>query len=99
MKANTLAYYLDKSSEMKKYLSSASFPRYIWPALQARWYLRHAAHLGNRVRVFGRPIIENKGILWIGDRVRLISTVAKLELAVDGGKLESCEGAYINYGC
>jgi maltose O-acetyltransferase len=31
--------------------------------------------------------------------VRLISTVAKLELAVDGGVLEICEGAYINYGC
>ena len=99
MKANILAYYLDKSSEMKKYLSPASIPRYYWPALQAHWYLRHATHVGKKVRIFGRPIIENRGTLWIGDRVRIRSNVVKTELAVEGGVLEICEGAYINYGC
>jgi maltose O-acetyltransferase len=99
MKTNILSYYLKQSSGVMKYLSIESFPRYIWPALQARWSLRQATHLGKKVRVFGRPIIENKGILWIGDRVRLVSTVAKLELAVNEGKLEICDGAYINYGC
>jgi maltose O-acetyltransferase len=99
MKTNILSYYLEDSFDVKKYLSIESFPRYIWPVLQARWYLRHATHLGKKVRVFGRPMIQNNGILWIGDRVRLISTAAKLELAVNGGKLEICDGTYINYGC
>ncbi len=99
MKANILSYYLEQSSEAKKYLSIESIPRYIWPVLQARWYLRHATYLGKKVRVFGKPIVENRGTLWIGDRVRIRSTVVKTELIVDGGKLEICEGAYINYGC
>lgn len=99
MKAHILSYYLAQSSEMKKYLSLASIPRYFWPALQAHWYLRHATHLGKKVRVFGRPVIENRGTLWIGDRVRIRSTVVKTELAVEGGILEIGEGAYINYGC
>ncbi len=99
MKANILAYYLDQSSELRKYLSPASIPRYFWPALQARLYLRHATHVGKKVRVFGRPIIENRGILWIGDRVRIRSTVVKTELFVEGGTLEIAERSYINYGC
>ncbi len=99
MKTHILSYYLAQSSEMKKYLSLASIPRYFWPAVQARWYLRHASHLGKKVRTFGRPIVDNRGTLWIGDRVRIRSTVVKTELVVEGGTLEIGEGAYINYGC
>jgi maltose O-acetyltransferase len=99
MKDETIAYYIKQSSEVKKYLTLASIPTYLWPALRARWYFRHATHLGQKVRVFGSPIIENRGILWIGDRVRIRSTVVKTELVVEGGTLEICEGAYINYGC
>ncbi len=99
MKANLISRFHTQSSEMKKYLSLESIPRYFWPALQAHWYLRRATHLGKKVRLFGKPSVEINGTLRIGDRVRLISTVAKLELAVAGGILEICDGAYINYGC
>jgi maltose O-acetyltransferase len=99
MKANILSSFLERSPDVKKYLSLASIPRYFWPALQAHWYLRHATHLGEKVRIFGRPIIENRGTLYIGDRVRIRSTVVKTELVVEGGTLEIHEDAYINYGC
>jgi maltose O-acetyltransferase len=67
--------------------------------LRARWYLRHATHLGKKVRLWGRPSVQNWGRMSIGDRVRLVSTVAQLELVADGGTLEICEGTFINYGC
>jgi maltose O-acetyltransferase len=67
--------------------------------LSARWYLR-TAQLGRRVRLWGRPSIKNAGILIIGDRARLVSTVATLELGTGSqGRLEIGESAFINYGC
>lgn len=68
-------------------------------ALRARWYLRKANTLGSKVRVWGRPSVKNWGTLIIGDRVRLVSTIATLEIAVQDGTLEIGEGSYINYGC
>lgn len=71
----------------------------LWPALNARWQLRHADVIGSRVRLSGRAKIVNEGRMTIGDRVRLDSTVAKLELvALAGGHLEIAENAFINYG-
>jgi acetyltransferase-like isoleucine patch superfamily enzyme len=68
--------------------------------LQAYWSLRHATHLGKKVRAYGRPWITNSGCLIIQDRVQLVSTIVPIELAaIDGGTLEICEGAFINYGC
>ena len=67
--------------------------------LMARWYLRHATYLGSKVRLWGKPAVRNGGKLIIGDRTRLVSTVAKLELAVEDGILEIGEGTFINYGC
>jgi maltose O-acetyltransferase len=99
MKANIVSNYREESFDVKKYFTIDIIARYIWPLLQAHWYLRRATHLGKKVRVFGRPIIENRGILLIGDRVRIRSTVAQTELVVEGGTLEVCDGAYINYGC
>ena len=68
--------------------------------LRGWWYLRHATRVGARVRVWGRPRIRNWGEMIIADRVRLVSTVATLELVADrGGRLEIGEGTVLNYGC
>lgn len=68
--------------------------------LRAKWYLRHATHVGQKVRVWGRPAIVNYGNLVIGERLRLVSTIATTELFVGrNGRLEIGESAFINYGC
>jgi acetyltransferase-like isoleucine patch superfamily enzyme len=68
--------------------------------LRARWYLRAAHQLGRRVRLWGRPQLTIGGILTIGNRVRLVSTTARLELAVSkGARLEIGDGTFVNYGC
>ncbi len=70
-----------------------------WPALNARIRLRHATSLGRRVTLRGRPAVTNGGRMTIGDRVRLVSTVAQLELVtIDGGHLEIGDNVFINYG-
>ena len=67
--------------------------------LAAKWYLRRATKVGTRVRLRGRPIISNQGRLVIGSRVQLVSTAAKLELAVlPGGTLEVGDRTLLNYG-
>ena len=71
----------------------------VWPALNARVRLRHATMLGQRVTLRGRPAITNDGRMTIGDRVRLVSTVARLELVtIAGGHLEIGTNVFINYG-
>ena len=71
-----------------------------WAVLRARWYFRQATRLGSRVRVWGMPSIVNHGTMLIGDRVRLNSTIATLELAADtNGTLQIGDGTFINYGC
>jgi len=68
--------------------------------LSARWHLRSAAELGRRVRIWGHPVVRNEGTLRVGERVRLISTIATLEIVVNrGGTLEIGASTYINYGC
>ena len=60
-----------------------------WAVLRARWYFRGAAHLGTRVRVWGRPAVQAWGKLIVADRVRLVSTIAVTELVIgDCGTLE-----------
>jgi maltose O-acetyltransferase len=71
----------------------------VGPALNARWHLRGATRLRGRVTLRGRPSIVNEGTLVIGDRVRLVSTVAMLELVtLPGGLLEIGDNVFINYG-
>jgi maltose O-acetyltransferase len=73
--------------------------RLIGPALNARWHLRHANQMGARVTLRGRPRIANDGTMILGDRVRLDSTLARLELAtIDGGHLEIGNNVFINFG-
>lgn len=72
--------------------------RFIGPAFNARMRLRSAT-LGRRVTLRGSPVVSNEGRITIGDRVRLVSTVAKLELVtLSGGHLEIGENVFINYG-
>jgi maltose O-acetyltransferase len=68
--------------------------------LAARWYLRKADSVGERVRLRGRrPIVRNDGRMVIGSRVQLISTAATLELvSIHGGTLEIGDRALINFG-
>src|ERR1700709_1740388 len=68
--------------------------------LNARWHLRKAQHLGARVRLWGAPSITCAGSLVVGDRVRLNSTIATLEISVgETGTMEIGPGTFINYGC
>src|SRR5579885_2113010 len=71
----------------------------IGPALNARIRLRRATRLGKRVTLRGRPKVVNQGTMTIGERVRLDSTVATLELVtLPGGHLEIADNVFINYG-
>jgi acetyltransferase-like isoleucine patch superfamily enzyme len=71
----------------------------IGPALNARRRLRKATSIGRRVTLHGKPQVINEGTMTFGDRVRLNSTVATLELvALPGGHLEIGDNVFINYG-
>ena len=66
----------------------------------AALYLRKA-ELGPKVRLQGRPKVHVSGRMIIGDRARIVSTPATLELAaIDGGtlvpvaSLPGCQGGY-----
>jgi maltose O-acetyltransferase len=78
--------------------------RYVWDnglaVLNARWYLRHVDHVGDRVRLRGRPAVTNGGRMTIGRRVQLVSTIATLELVTSpGGLLDIGEATLVNFGC
>jgi acetyltransferase-like isoleucine patch superfamily enzyme len=78
--------------------------RYVWDnglaVLNARWALRKADFVGDRVRLRGRPAVTNHGRLVIGRRVQLVSTIATLELVSDlDGVLEIGEATLVNFGC
>jgi maltose O-acetyltransferase len=71
----------------------------IGPALNARWHLRSAALKGRRVTLRGRPSVVNQGTMIIGERVRLVSTIATLELVtLPGGTLEIGDNVFVNFG-
>ena len=68
-------------------------------SLRAQWYLRSATDVARTVRLRGKPSVDNKGKLIVGDRVKLVSTVATLELATGPeGTLEIGERTFVNYG-
>lgn len=71
-----------------------------WAVLRAWWYLRHSNQVGPKSRVWGRPVVQNWGRMYLGSRLRLVSTIATTELvASSGGRLEVGDGVFINYGC
>jgi acetyltransferase-like isoleucine patch superfamily enzyme len=102
MSAQELKTADNKYIQGKSYMAGMKLSQ-IWDdgraVLRARWYLRHANQIGERVRVWGKPSIRNDGSLVIGSRVRLVSTIATLELVADGGMLEISDRTFINYGC
>ncbi len=83
--------------QLKQMLARLSLAR---AALNARVQLRTAEFRGKRVTLRGRAVISNQGRITLGDHVRLVSTVATLELAtLPGGHLEIGDNVFINYGC
>src|SRR5262249_11909394 len=69
------------------------------PALNAAWYLRGVTSRGRRVTLRGRPSVVNQGTIRLGERVRLVSTIATLELVtLPGGQLEIGNNAFVNFG-
>lgn len=67
--------------------------------VRAHWYLRHARSIGRRVRVRGRPSVVARGELTVGDRVQLVSTVARLELIAErGATLRIGDRTLVNFG-
>ena len=68
--------------------------------LRARWHLRQATSVGERVRVWGRPVVRNLGTLIIGQRATLVSGAIPIQLTVEpDGKLEIGAHTFMNYGC
>jgi maltose O-acetyltransferase len=71
----------------------------VGPALNARWHLRSTTSKGRRVILRGRPSVVNQGRMVLGERVRLVSTIATLELVtLPGGTLEVGNNVFINFG-
>jgi acetyltransferase-like isoleucine patch superfamily enzyme len=67
---------------------------------RAQWHLRSATDVARTVRLRGRPVVSNLGTLIVRDRVKLVSTVATLELATGpDGTLDIGERTFVNYGC
>lgn len=87
------------TSELARIWAARNHLDKLVPALNARVRLRGTSRLGSRVTLRGRPTVSNEGLLTIDDRVRLVSTVATLELvSLPGGHLEIGENTFINYG-
>jgi acetyltransferase-like isoleucine patch superfamily enzyme len=100
MKEFEASYFLKNPSRYRKFFTVDGFRSHVFPMLWACWCLRRATHLGQGARVWGRPSLRLGGTCWIGDRVRLVSTIATTEVVVKrGGLLEILDGTYINYGC
>lgn len=77
---------------------------YVWnqgrAVARARWHLRSADVVGSRVRLNGRPRVVNRGRMVFGEKVRLDSTAATLELVTEaGGVLEVEDHVFLNFGC
>jgi acetyltransferase-like isoleucine patch superfamily enzyme len=71
----------------------------VYPVLNARRHLHKATSIGPKVTLYGKPSVVNDGAMSIGERVRLVSTVATLELVtLPGGHLEIGDNVFINYG-
>lgn len=67
---------------------------------RAHWYLRKVSHVGRRVRLRGRPVVNADGSIIVHDRVQLVSHVARLELGTGvAGVLEIGARTLVNYGC
>ncbi len=67
--------------------------------LASRWKTRRCTSVGRWVRVEGRLLVNNGGVIHLGERVRIRATHLPVELgALPGGRLEIGERTYINSG-
>jgi maltose O-acetyltransferase len=103
MGVNSLAHSrvpaLARSNPLAEFWARRYLVGKILPALNARWHLRHATSRGSRITLVGHPKVVNQGRMTFGERVRLDSTVAKMELvALPGGHLDIGNNVFINYG-
>jgi acetyltransferase-like isoleucine patch superfamily enzyme len=74
-------------------------PGWFSSSLGARIWLRSCDRVGSNNRTFWRPHVENRGRIEIGDRVRLNSHWAPVEMVTGtDGVLEIGDGVFINYG-
>ena len=65
----------------------------------ARIRLRRCTSVGSYTQLTGRIRIVNRGMICIGDRVRIHSTVVPVELeAMPGALLEIGNNTFVNYG-
>lgn len=95
----TVAQPSARQSLLARTLRAARRASLAWPALNARLRLRRATSLGRRITLRGNPAVTNEGRMTIGNSVRLVSTVAKLELvSLPTGHLEIGNNVFINYG-
>src|SRR5512146_378808 len=84
---------------MAVFAQFSSLIQNVWAVVAARILLRRANFYGNKVRLWGRPAIHIEGTLILHDRVRLVSKITPIELAVSQGAiLEIGESTFINYG-
>ena len=71
----------------------------VLPWLLAQLYLRRCDLLGRHVRTYGRPVVDNRGTMTLGDKVRIVSRITPAELITfPGGRLEIGDSVFINRG-
>jgi acetyltransferase-like isoleucine patch superfamily enzyme len=64
-----------------------------------RWRLRHCDEVGPFVRALGPVHVRNRGEIFLGDDVRLESTVTPIALITHaGGRIVVGRGTYMNFG-
>lgn len=74
-------------------------PYLVWRVFNAQLSLRHCTRVPYTVRLRGRVMVVNYGIITLGDRVRLNGTTVRLELvAWDQGTIDIGPRTGINYG-
>ena len=79
--------------------SPTDLGRKAWSMGLSRLYLRRCSSVGRFTSVHGRPRVVNDGVLTIGERVGIWSTVVPSEFLVfPGGRLEIGDGTLVNYG-
>ncbi len=73
--------------------------RTVFRAARAQWFLRGATRVSRSVRLNGRAVVRNRGVLSVGDRVRLAGHVSPLEFDVGpGAQLSIGDGSFLNFG-
>lgn len=90
----------DVRETLARGMSPAQIRDDVLALLRARWHLRNATSVGERVRVWGRPVVRNYGRMIIGQRASLDSTTIPIQLSTEpNGTLEIGARTFMNYGC